>query len=75
MNDAKKPAAKTAGKTLARLPRGLIDRGPADLAATEKMLATIKKSARQSGERLASGFGSRFLCIIHCYENLILPAS
>ncbi|MGO9134789.1 MAG: histidine--tRNA ligase [Methylovirgula sp.] len=44
MNDAKKPAAKTAGKTLARLPRGLIDRGPADLAATEKMLATIKKS-------------------------------
>ncbi|QXX75605.1 histidine--tRNA ligase [Methylovirgula sp. HY1] len=39
MNDAKKPAARTA----ARLPRGLIDRGPADLAATEKMLAAIKK--------------------------------
>jgi histidyl-tRNA synthetase len=52
MNDQKKPAAKTvektvakaAGKTAARLPRGLIDRGPADLAATEKMLAAIKKS-------------------------------
>jgi histidyl-tRNA synthetase len=40
MNDVKKPA----GKTLARLPRGLIDRGPDDLAATEKMLAAIKKS-------------------------------
>jgi histidyl-tRNA synthetase len=40
MNDIKKQAART----LARLPRGLGDRGPADLAATEKMLAAIKKS-------------------------------
>ncbi|HTJ03158.1 MAG TPA: histidine--tRNA ligase [Methylovirgula sp.] len=40
MNDVKKPT----GKTLARLPRGLIDRGPDDLAATEKMLSAIKKS-------------------------------
>lgn len=40
MNDVKKPAARTA----ARLPRGLADRGPADIAATEKMLAAIRKS-------------------------------
>jgi histidyl-tRNA synthetase len=44
MNDAKNDAKKAAAKTAARLPRGLIDRGPADLAATEKMLAAIKKS-------------------------------
>jgi histidyl-tRNA synthetase len=40
MNDAKKQNTRTA----ARLPRGLADRGPADIAATEKMLAAIKKS-------------------------------
>ncbi|MGA3302299.1 MAG: histidine--tRNA ligase [Methylovirgula sp.] len=40
MNDAKKQTTRTA----ARLPRGLADRGPADIAATEKMLAAIKKS-------------------------------
>ncbi|MGB8277531.1 MAG: histidine--tRNA ligase [Methylovirgula sp.] len=40
MNDVKKQAARTA----ARLPRGFGDRGPADLAATEKMLAAIRKS-------------------------------
>jgi histidyl-tRNA synthetase len=45
MNDIKKQAARTA----ARLPRGLIDRGPADLAATEKMLDAIKKSYRLYG--------------------------
>ncbi len=40
MNDTKKQAARTAAK----LPRGFGDRGPADLAATEKMLAAIRKS-------------------------------
>ncbi len=40
MNDTKKQTPRTA----ARLPRGLADRGPADIAATEKMLAAIKKS-------------------------------
>ncbi|TAL81784.1 MAG: histidine--tRNA ligase [Beijerinckiaceae bacterium] len=40
MTDIKKQTPRT----LARLPRGLGDRGPADLAATEKMLAAIRKS-------------------------------
>ncbi len=40
MNDSKKQTPRIA----ARLPRGLADRGPADIAATEKMLAAIKKS-------------------------------
>ncbi len=40
MNDVKKQAARAA----ARLPRGFGDRGPGDLAATEKMLAAIRKS-------------------------------
>jgi histidyl-tRNA synthetase len=31
-------------KKKAKLPRGLVDLGPADIAATEKMLAEIKKS-------------------------------
>jgi histidyl-tRNA synthetase len=49
MNDPKKDAAqkgaeKIAGRAVAKLPRGLVDRGPADLAATEKMLAAIKAS-------------------------------
>lgn len=30
-------------KTSARLPRGLIDRGPADIAATQRMLETIRR--------------------------------
>ncbi|MHB8886511.1 MAG: histidine--tRNA ligase, partial [Methylovirgula sp.] len=40
MTDVKKQAARAAAK----LPRGFGDRGPADLAATEKMLAAIRKS-------------------------------
>ncbi|HEY1735572.1 MAG TPA: histidine--tRNA ligase, partial [Methylovirgula sp.] len=40
MNDTKKQNPGTA----ARLPRGLVDRGPGDIAATEKMLAAIRKS-------------------------------
>jgi histidyl-tRNA synthetase len=50
MSDTKKPAGNSvANKTLARLPRGLIDRGPDDLAATEKMLAAIKESYKLYG--------------------------
>jgi histidyl-tRNA synthetase len=37
MNEAKKPASP-------KLPRGFGDRGPSDIAATEKMLAAIKES-------------------------------
>jgi histidyl-tRNA synthetase len=37
MNEIKKPA-----RTQARLPRGFGDRGPAEIAATERMLAAIK---------------------------------
>ncbi|ACB95404.1 histidine--tRNA ligase [Beijerinckia indica] len=37
-------APKTPPRASAKLPRGLIDRGPAALAATDKMLATIKAS-------------------------------
>ena len=33
----------------ARLPRGLVDRGPADLAATDRMLAAIRDSYRLYG--------------------------
>jgi histidyl-tRNA synthetase len=40
MNDQKKLAPRASAK----LPRGLIDRTPADLAATNKMLAAIKDS-------------------------------
>ncbi len=40
MNDVKKQAARSAAK----LPRGFGDRGSADLAATERMLAAIRKS-------------------------------
>ena len=36
MSDTKTRAAE------ARLPRGLIDRGPADIAATQRMLETIR---------------------------------
>jgi histidyl-tRNA synthetase len=39
-----KDEKKSGTRTPARLPRGLTDRGPADIAATEKMLAAIKKS-------------------------------
>ena len=35
---------KNAPRASARLPRGLADRGPAEIAATERMLAEIKKS-------------------------------
>ncbi len=44
MNDIKK-----ASRTQARLPRGLADRGPAEIAATERMLAAIKDSYRLYG--------------------------
>ena len=40
MNDE----TKNAPRASARLPRGLADRGPAEIAATERMLAEIKKS-------------------------------
>jgi histidyl-tRNA synthetase len=40
MTDLKKPA----GHANAKLPRGLIDRAPSEIAATETMLATIKAS-------------------------------
>ncbi len=40
MNDE----TKNAPRASARLPRGLGDRGPAEIAATERMLAEIKKS-------------------------------
>ncbi len=33
-----------ADKLKARVPRGFIDRGPADLAATERMLAAIRET-------------------------------
>jgi histidyl-tRNA synthetase len=39
MDDAKKTAARASAK----LPRGLMDRGPAEIAATEKMLAAIRE--------------------------------
>ncbi len=44
MNDIKKTS-----RTQARLPRGLTDRGPAEIAATERMLAAIKDSYRLYG--------------------------
>jgi histidyl-tRNA synthetase len=44
MNEIKKPA-----RTQARLPRGLNDRGPAEIAATERMLAAIKDSYQLYG--------------------------
>ena len=44
MNDIKKSS-----RTLARLPRGLADRGPAEIAATERMLAAIKQSYQLYG--------------------------
>jgi histidyl-tRNA synthetase len=37
------PKDKTTNKLLARLPRGLGDRGPAEIAATRAMLATIRR--------------------------------
>jgi histidyl-tRNA synthetase len=40
MDDAKKNAPRAS----ARLPRGLLDRGPAEIAATEKMLAVIRET-------------------------------
>jgi histidyl-tRNA synthetase len=43
MND-KKNATQTARASLAKLPRGLADRGPAEIAATERMLAIIKET-------------------------------
>jgi histidyl-tRNA synthetase len=39
MTEPKKPE-----RAIAKLPRGLADRGPAEIAATEKMLATIEKT-------------------------------
>jgi histidyl-tRNA synthetase len=44
MNDIKKTS-----RTQARLPRGLGDRGPAEIDATERMLAAIKDSYRLYG--------------------------
>jgi histidyl-tRNA synthetase len=44
MNDIKKTP-----RTQAKLPRGLGDRGPAEIAATERMLAAIKESYRLYG--------------------------
>ena len=44
MNDIKKTP-----RTQARLPRGFGDRGPAEIAATERMLAAIKESYRLYG--------------------------
>ena len=43
MND-KKNATQTARASLAKLPRGFADRAPAEIAATEKMLALIKET-------------------------------
>ncbi|WP_051952833.1 histidine--tRNA ligase [Methylocapsa aurea] len=40
MDDPKKNAPRAS----ARLPRGLLDRGPAEIAATEKMLAVIRET-------------------------------
>ena len=40
MNDE----TKNAPRASARLPRGLADRGPAEIAATERMLAAIRES-------------------------------
>jgi len=40
MNDA----TKNAPRASARLPRGLLDRGPAEIAATERMLAAIRET-------------------------------
>jgi histidyl-tRNA synthetase len=37
-------AVSSAAPVKARLPRGLVDRGPADLAATERMLAAIREA-------------------------------
>jgi histidyl-tRNA synthetase len=37
-------ADKTAPKLKARQPRGFVDRGPADVAATERMLSVIRES-------------------------------
>jgi histidyl-tRNA synthetase len=44
MNDIKKTP-----RTQAKLPRGFGDRGPAEIAATERMLAAIKESYRLYG--------------------------
>ncbi len=44
MNDIKKTS-----RTQARLPRGFGDRGPAEIAATERMLAAIKESYQLYG--------------------------
>jgi histidyl-tRNA synthetase len=44
MNDIKKPS-----RTQAKLPRGFGDRGPAEIAATERMLAAIKESYQLYG--------------------------
>ncbi len=35
---------KTSNKLLARLPRGLVDRAPGDIAATDRMLAAIRET-------------------------------
>ncbi len=42
MADAK-PKPKDGNKLKARLPRGLADRGPAEIAATRRMMETIRK--------------------------------
>ena len=44
MNETKKERPAPRGATQARLPRGLGDRGPDDIAATHRMLETIRKS-------------------------------
>lgn len=42
-------AEKPAPKLKARQPRGFVDRGPADVAATERMLAVIRESFSRYG--------------------------
>lgn len=45
----KSSAEKPASKLKARQPRGFVDRGPADVAATERMLAVIRDSFSRYG--------------------------
>ena len=40
-------------KLKARLPRGLADRGPAEIAATRRMLETIRNRRRSSSSKSA----------------------
>ncbi|MCC2097217.1 MAG: ATP phosphoribosyltransferase regulatory subunit, partial [Hyphomicrobiales bacterium] len=43
MTDSANATSKTS-RTQARLPRGLADRGPGELAATRKMMAAIQET-------------------------------